>query len=216
MISAVEYITPEEMREAEERAVERGMAVEEMMENAGRAVADAVVEWCNPSGGIVVVCGSGNNGGDGFVAARHLSKRFKTSVVLLGRPGDIRTPEAKRNWERLAATKAETISAASIEEVRASAKVLELAEVIVAAILGTGIKGEVREPLATAMDLVNKSRAKKVAVDVPSGLDPGTGAVSRHTIRADLTVTFHRPKVGLRGRDEYTGQVVVAPIGIDE
>jgi NAD(P)H-hydrate repair Nnr-like enzyme with NAD(P)H-hydrate epimerase domain len=66
------------------------------------------------------------------------------------------------------------------------------------------------------MDMINRSGAKKVAVDVPSGLDPGSGAASRHTVRADVTVTFHRPKVGLRGREGYTGQVVVAPIGIGE
>jgi hydroxyethylthiazole kinase-like uncharacterized protein yjeF len=212
----VEYITPEEMREAEARAVESGMTVEEMMENAGRAVADTVAEWCNPRGSIVVVCGSGNNGGDGFVAARHLSKRFKASVVLLARPDAIRTLEARRNWDRLAAVGVKTIIADSVDEVRGLGRVLDDAEVIVAAILGTGIKGEVREPLATAMDLINRSKAKKVAVDVPSGLDPGTGAVSRHTVRADITVTLHRPKVGLRGRDEYAGQVVVAPIGIGE
>ena len=81
--------------------------------------------------------------------------------------------------------------------------------------MGTGVRGEVREPIATAIRLINSSSAAKVAVDLPSGLDPASGAVSSAgAVRADVTITLHRPKVGLRDREEYTGEVIVVPIGI--
>jgi len=89
------------------------------------------------------------------------------------------------------------------------------ADVIIVAIFGTGVKGgEVNEPYANAISLVNGSKGVKVAVDLPSGIDPATGAASRPTVRADVTLALHLPKVGLRGREEYTGEVVVVPIGI--
>ena len=92
---------------------------------------------------------------------------------------------------------------------------LASAEVIVVAIFGTGVKGGVvKEPYASAISMVNASRAVKVAVDLPSGIDPATGAASDPTVRADYTVALHLPKVGLRGREEFTGEVVVVPIGI--
>ena len=86
---------------------------------------------------------------------------------------------------------------------------------VVVAIFGTGVKGGVvNEPYATAISLVNGSKGVKVAIDLPSGIDPATGAASRPTVRADVTLALHLPKVGLRGREEFTGEVVVVPIGI--
>ena len=89
-------------------------------------------------------------------------------------------------------------------------------DVILDAILGTGVKGDVREPVASAVRLMNDTGSAKVAIDVPSGLDPLTGAAGAATVRADLTITLHRAKVGIRGKAEYTGEVLAVPIGIRE
>jgi len=211
-----DYIAPEEMADLERKAAAYGMGVGKLMENAGKAVADVVLERFRPRS-VAVVCGAGNNGGDGFVAARYLSKKCRVRVVLLTSPENIRTEEAKKNWAALSRTKAEVFAA---EDVRGLGKVegaIADSEVIVAAIFGTGVKGGVvREPYASAIEMVNRSSAVKVAVDLPSGIDPATGEPSSPSIRADLTVALHRPKLGLKGREEFTGEVVVVPIGIRE
>ncbi len=211
----VDYVTPEEMRRAEEEAASRGLGVEALMENAGRAVASVVDERYRPEGvrRVMVVCGTGNNGGDGFVAARYLKKKgWNVLVILLGGPFAIKTEEARKNWERVEPM---VVSVGDEESLKKHRKYFERSDVIIDAILGTGVHGELREPAATAVRMINDSGAAKVAVDVPSGLDPLTGDASGTTVRADLTVALHRAKTGLRGKDEYTGDVVVAPIGID-
>ncbi len=210
----MEYITPAKMAELERRASEYGLTVGELMENAGKGVADFVVSRYDPSR-VCVVCGSGNNGGDGSVAARYLSLVCDTTVLLLTDPARIRTPEARKNWERLRETSAKRLVVDDTEKLKRSSDPIEKSDVIVVAILGTGMQGGVvREPLATAIDLINASRAAKVAVDLPSGLDPSTGVVGRPTVRADVTLALHLPKVGLRERREFTGEIVVLPIGI--
>jgi hydroxyethylthiazole kinase-like uncharacterized protein yjeF len=164
---------------------------------------------------VCVVCGGGNNGGDGFVAARHLAGRHVVDVVLLTSPDKIRTEEARENWMALEGTGARLHVAEDLAALAKEEGLFASAEVIVVAIFGTGVKGGVvREPYATAISMVNASRAVKVAVDLPSGIDPATGTAGDPTARADYTVALHLPKVGLRGREEFTGEVVVLPIGI--
>ena len=103
----MEYITPKEMAELEKRATDHGLTVERLMENAGKSVADFVLSRYGSALRVCVVCGSGNNGGDGLVAARHLSRVCDTRVVLLANPGRIKSEEARRNWERLGRTSAQ-------------------------------------------------------------------------------------------------------------
>ena len=211
----LDYITPDEMSELERGASEYGLGVKELMENAGRGVAEFVLSRYGPGKRVCVVCGGGNNGGDGMVAARHLSARCTVDVILLARPGKIRSEEARENWEALAGTKAKLHVAEDAESLRENSGVLAGAEVIVIAIFGTGVKGGVvREPYATAISMINGSRVGKVAIDLPSGIDPATGAASRPAVKADVTVALHLPKIGLKGREEFTGEVVVVPIGI--
>jgi ADP-dependent NAD(P)H-hydrate dehydratase / NAD(P)H-hydrate epimerase len=211
----LEYITPEAMRELERGASEYGLGVRELMENAGRGVAEFVVSRYPSARRVCVVCGGGNNGGDGFVAARYLSVSREVRVILLTAPQGIRTEEARENWEALAGTRAEVFVAGEMSALAGLSSAISEADVIVAAIFGTGVKGGVvKEPYATAISMVNGSRAAKVAVDLPSGIDPATGAASLPSVRADVTLALHLPKVGLRGREEYTGEVVVVPIGI--
>jgi ADP-dependent NAD(P)H-hydrate dehydratase / NAD(P)H-hydrate epimerase len=212
-----DYITPQEMREAEARASSYGLDEAALMENAGRAVARVVEErYAGVRGSnVLVVCGLGNNGGDGLVAARHLGEPWKVRVLLLGRAAEIRTREAADNWGRLGPS-VEKTEAPDKPALLARRDWFAWADVVLDSILGTGVRGEVREPVATAIGLINSSRAARVAIDVPSGLDPLSGEAGSATVRADLTVTLHRAKTGLRGKDEYTGELIAVPIGIRE
>lgn len=207
------------MRSAEKRAVERGTSVAALMENAGRAVASTIDRRYGHLPGsnrkrALLVCGLGNNGGDGFVAARYLKKMgWSVLVILLGTPFGIKTAEASENWRRVESS---VISVERASELLRSRSYFERSDVIVDAIIGTGAKGGLREPAATAVNMINSSSAVKVSVDIPSGLDPLTGESSGPVVEADLTVALHRAKTGMRGRDEYTGEVEVVSIGIDD
>jgi hydroxyethylthiazole kinase-like uncharacterized protein yjeF len=211
----LDYITLDEMSALEKGASEYGLSVRDLMENAGRGVAEFILSRYGAVERVCVVCGGGNNGGDGFVVARHLSVLCMVKVILLTSPERIRTEEARENWHALARTKAELHVAADTDALVESSSIIAEADVIVVAIFGTGVKGGVvKEPSATAISMINKARGVKIAVDIPSGIDPETGAASHPTVRADVTVALHLPKIGLKGREEFTGEVVVAPIGI--
>jgi hydroxyethylthiazole kinase-like uncharacterized protein yjeF len=203
------------MKELERSASEYGLSLKQLMENAGKGVAEFVLSRYGPVRRVSVVCGGGNNGGDGFVAARYLAVCCGVKVILLTAPGRIRTEEARENWRALAGTEAEVHVADETSALVGLSSAITEADVIVVAMFGTGVKsGVVNEPYATAISLVNGSKGVKVAVDLPSGMDPATGAASRPSVRADVTLALHLPKVGLKGRAEFTGEVVVVPIGI--
>jgi hydroxyethylthiazole kinase-like uncharacterized protein yjeF len=217
LAAQVEYITPEDMMREEARAASLGTGVGKLMENAGAEVAREVERRYGPLFGkrILVVAGSGNNGGDGFVAARYLAAiGSKVKVLLLSSPDSIRTKEAETNWKRLGETTVEVLIARDGNELSKLRREFERAEIVIDAIFGTGIRGEVREPHATAIRLLNESRARKVALDIPSGLDPTSGEAKGTAVKADVTIALHKAKVGLRRRSEFTGEVVVVSIGI--
>jgi hydroxyethylthiazole kinase-like uncharacterized protein yjeF len=214
----VRYITPERMKELESLASSRGLGVGELMENAGRAVAEVVENryGSGKSKKVLVVCGTGNNGGDGFVAARYLSQLgWKVKVVLLADPGSIKTAEARENWSKLVPP-VRTETAPDAEALGRLKTRMKDQDVILDAIFGTGVRGEIREPAKTAVDLINLSGAAKVSIDIPSGVDPATGQVMGAAVRADLTVALHSAKTGLRGMEQYTGELIAVPIGIRE
>jgi NAD(P)H-hydrate epimerase len=195
-----------------------GMKRVYMMENAGHGVADFIIlKFKGKLRGkrIVAICGTGNNGGDGFVASRHLSHYYGATVqlVLLGFPNDLRTEEARINWEIIQKMDSiETMFGYEInDEIKKS---IQNAEVIIDGIFGTGIRGEIREPHVSAIELINKSKAYIVSVDVPSGIDPNSGRAHDKSIKADATVTFHRMKIGLLNNKKYTGVIHVEKIGI--
>ncbi|MCK5661574.1 MAG: NAD(P)H-hydrate epimerase, partial [Methanosarcinales archaeon] len=165
---------------------------------------------------IVMFAGTGNNGGDAFVAARHLAvlNAFSVSVVLLGHDRDIKTDEARSNF-RVQDTDSITVFKITDSSMLASlSDVIQSADCIVDAMLGTGIKGKVREPASTAIDIINGSSAFKIAVDVPSGCDGDTGRYDK-TVFADTTITFHRMKPGIKDA-KCAGTVKVVPIGIPD
>ena len=224
--SALPPMTAEAMRGADLRTQRLGTPGERLMEQAGCAVAAAARALLRsadrPPGAVVLVlCGPGNNGGDGFVAARHLSKAgVRAAAVLVSaddRPG---TPDARRNWDRLSGMRgAERIHVASAHDVAMLHNGLERAALVIDALLGSGVKGMLREPVRTAVDLISRGRSLGVpvlAVDTPTAVDLTSGEPSDPVVRADVTVTFHRPKQGLQGRigKALAGHVLVAPIGI--
>ncbi len=181
------------------------------MENAGAAVANAVKQKIS-SGKVVVMAGRGNNGGDAFVAARHLSN-YEVTVVLLGRKEEIKTPEALHNWNALEKTSIPLIRVT--DSTSFDHAMIKNADVIIDGIFGTGIRGKIHEPEYTAIDLINESNAFVISVDVPSGFDPDGGEFEK-SVHADLTMTFHRMKAGMLSKTsrKYTGEVRVVDIGI--
>ena len=214
----MEYITPEEMLEHERRASAKGVTVAALMENAGSGIASEIEARFKPIRGrrIVIVAGLGNNGGDGVVAGRYLdAKRATVVVFLLGDSKSIKGPESRQNWTRLEETNVKTIEITKAEEIELLQRALRNADVVVDSIFGTGVKGEIKDPYATAIRLINAADSTRVSVDIPSGLDPLTGVAKNPTVRADLTLTLHKPKTGLRGRKEFTGEVVIVPLGIE-
>jgi|tagenome__1003787_1003787.scaffolds.fasta_scaffold20950910_2 hydroxyethylthiazole kinase-like uncharacterized protein yjeF len=219
-------MTAEQMRGADRRAQRLGVAGRDLMEQAGTAVAAAARAVLNstdrPSSGVaLILCGPGNNGGDGFVAARHLAAADIQSFVVLvsidERPG---TMDAAANWDRLdGLDRVDRMHAASARDVSLLLNGLERAALVIDALLGTGVKGALRDPVSAGVDVCNAARRAGVpvlAVDTPTALDLSTGRPSDPNARADVTVTFHRPKEGLltkTGR-ALAGRVLVAPIGI--
>ena len=214
-----EPISSDQMYSIEDKAHNViGMKRVYMMENAGHGLADFIIlKFRGKLRGkrIVVICGTGNNGGDGFVAARHLSYYYGASVqlILLGSASDLRTEEAKINWQII--QKMDSIELITGNEINDKIKkTIEYADVIIDGIFGTGIRGEIREPHASAIKIINKSKAFVVSVDVPSGIDPNTGRAHDISVRADATVTFHRMKIGLLNNKKYSGTVHIEKIGI--
>ncbi len=208
------------------RAHAFGMPGERLMEHAGAAVAAATRALGEATGRlgkgpILVMCGSGNNGGDGFVAARRLAQGgFDVIAALVSSSPRPTTIDATRNWDRLAAEPRVTrVHAAVARELLILGNDVGHASIVVDALVGTGVSGVLREPIRGAVELIGRARqagVPVVAVDTPSAVDLSSGDPSDPVVQADLTVTFHRPKTGLRTRRgaALAGKVLVAPIGI--
>ena len=196
----------EGMRGVDKRAIkEQGVPSLELMEAAGRAVAE-VVAGLAPEGPVRVVCGKGNNGGDGFVAARLLrGMGFEVEVLLLW-PGEELRGDAAANFERSGGELVEGDLAGRLDGSGA----------VVDAIFGTGFEGVPREPAASAVRAINGCGAPVVACDIASGVDASSGEVAGEAVEADVTVTFHGAKLGQRIAPGkwHTGELRVAPIGI--
>lgn len=194
------------MRAVDRWAIEeQGVPSLELMEAAGTAVAESVAEL-SPQGPVRVVCGKGNNAGDGFVAARHLAGMGFEAEVLLLWPGDELKGDAAVNLGRV-----------DVEHVEGGLDArLAGSGAVVDAIFGTGFEGAPREPAAAAIEAINRCGAPVVACDIASGVDASSGEVAGAAVEADVTVSFHAAKVGQRIAPGKwgTGELRVAPIGI--
>jgi NAD(P)H-hydrate epimerase len=180
-----------QMRAVDRWAIdERGVPSLDLMERAGEGVAQAV-ELLAPDGPVAIVCGKGNNGGDGLVAARLLREAGRAVTVVCVSPPDELSPDARANLERLPGEQP-----AQLDE-SAARHAIEQAVVIVDALLGTGFAGVPQGAVAQAVEAVNAASGRVVSADVPSGVDASAGAVAGEAIDADLTVTFHAAKPGL-------------------
>lgn len=204
-------ITVKQMMQIEENGHQMGFLRKFMMENAGAAAVRRLVDKVGDvsSKKVLVFAGLGNNGGDALVISRHLAGYGTTvTLVLLGSPDKIKTEESRWNWQLL--EKMSSVKLIIGEQLQYNFD----ADVIIDGILGTGIAGTIREPYASAISFINKSKAFKLAVDVPSGLDPDTGNTANICVKADITVTFHKMKVGMPKRTDMCGQIFVEKIGI--
>jgi hydroxyethylthiazole kinase-like uncharacterized protein yjeF len=206
-------ITSREMRALEINSEYYGVSRLQLMENAGRRVADEIASRFEPKKTrIAIFCGSGGNGGDGFVATRHLTCRgFRVEVILAGKSRDIAKEETRRNWLALKALKDNIV----LHEVYDSTLIPTVkAEVVVDALLGTGLKGALRPPIIQVVEKINEMDAFCVSVDVPTGINSDSGEVLGNVVKADLTITFHKTKPGLVEAERFTGKLVVRDIGL--
>ena len=206
-------ITVKQMMQIEENGHQMGFLRKFMMENAGAAAVKRLVGKFDDikSKNVLVFAGLGNNGGDGLVIARHLSGYgSNVTVFLLGEPDNIRSEECSWNWNLLEKTKSvKLLTGGNLGDLNN----LEF-DIIIDGILGTGISGEIREPQSSAITFINKSNAFKLTVDVPSGVDPDTGNKNSPHVIADMTVTFHRMKIGMPKAKDVCGEIFVEKIGI--
>ena len=194
-------ITSQEMR-----ILEAGSAVPRasLMENSGRAVYQTIKQRIElKDKKILVICYHGNNGGDGFVAARYLSDEAETDLLFIGDENRMKK-EALANFRKIEHN--DRIQMLSDDDVN-----FEEYDIIIDAILGIGIKGRLNREISAIIDDVNNSKAYRVSVDIPTGMDPDTGEVFDKCINADLIVTFHDMKKGLEKLGE---NVVVADVGL--
>jgi ADP-dependent NAD(P)H-hydrate dehydratase / NAD(P)H-hydrate epimerase len=224
--AAQSAIGAEAMTGTDRRAQALGFSGVRLMENAGCAVAAVARALAAKTGRldrgpIVILCGPGNNGGDGFVAARHLSRHgLRTVAVLVAGEGRPTTPDATRNWDRLEVEDhVERIHTPVARDISILGQGIEKASLVVDALLGTGVHGPLRDPIRSAVELIGRARVAGIpilAVDTPTAVDLTSGELSDPVVRAHVTVTFHRPKTGLLTRRgaAMAGRVLVAPIGI--
>jgi ADP-dependent NAD(P)H-hydrate dehydratase / NAD(P)H-hydrate epimerase len=200
----------QQMRAIDRWAIEeRGIPSLELMERAGVGVAHAV-EQIAPDGPVAIVCGKGNNGGDGLVVARLLREARRDVTVLCVVPAQELSADARANLERLPGAPPVGLDDASARQAIAEALV------IVDALLGTGFEGVPRGAVAEAIETMNTTRAPVVSVDVPSGVDATTGMVAGAAVHADVTVTFHAAKPGLyiHPGKAHAGENTTVDIGI--
>jgi NAD(P)H-hydrate epimerase len=216
-------LTRAEVRNVDRRAIDEfGMTGLVLMENAGRGAAKRLIEL-GIDGSVIICAGKGNNGGDGFVIARHLERLgCDVRVLLFANPSEL-SGDAAANWRILEAAETPRVVLGRQPDLAEIDHMLTHADWIVDALLGTGTTGEIREPYRTAITSINRSARKVLAVDLPSGLDCDTGLPmdSRSSgpvlcVNATHTVTFVARKRGFDNphSQAFTGDVSVVDIGI--
>ncbi|MBU0469040.1 MAG: NAD(P)H-hydrate epimerase [Candidatus Omnitrophica bacterium] len=210
-------VTVKQIQKIDDIAINKyGIASVVLMENAGRAVSQEVKRMLpkNKKAKAIIICGSGNNAGDGFVVARHLNEmNVDVKVFMLGRASNLKN-DAKINYEIVKKLKIPIKEFKNVVERMIDD--IKKADVVVDAIFGVGLNRELKGTFFDAVEVINKFSKKVVSIDIPTGLDGTNGTVYGICIKADKTITFSLPKKGFfcgQGR-KFTGKVVIVDIGI--
>ncbi len=196
------YISADEMHALDLNCEYFGLSRLQLMENAGKGIAEEITRRFD-RGRVVIFAGTGNNGGDAFVAARFL-RGFDVEIILAG---DVKSEIARRNLEILRKS--------GFRIMRWDEHESGEYDLAIDALLGTGFRGELREPYRTIVNEINRSKAFVVSVDIPTGVDADSGRYET-AVKADVTVTFHRIKPGLVRAKEVAGEIIVKDIGIPD
>lgn len=192
-----------------------GISTLALMENAGRDIAEEAIKTLHNNGCVAIFCGKGNNGGDGFVAARHLLTRgVAPDIFLAGNISNVEN-EARINLEILLRLRQKIIEVEE-ENLYLVKNKISRYTLIIDALLGVGLKGKVRGIYRDLIGIINTSKAYILSIDIPSGLDATTGKVLGCCVKADKTVTFVAKKQGmvLGEGQKYCGRVEVANLGV--
>ena len=204
-------VTVAQMKQMEKDADAAGLSYTQMMENAGKAASDVLLE-VHSLQTAAVFCGTGNNGGDGFVVARHLAEAGKSvHIFLVG--GMPKTQDAALNFQKAKALGIPVFSLDALPDEEADW--CKKADAVVDGIYGTGFHGHLRPAGIAACSLIHASTGFCLALDLPSGLNADTGLAAHGAVRADLTVAFHRPKPCHRLNTSMCGKTQVVSIGIE-
>ena len=191
-------MNPREVKVLDKNSAFYGVPEEQLMENAGKGLAETIEKKydCKEC---IIFCGTGNNGGDGFVAARYLSQKCKVKILLLG---DIKSPLSLKNFRKV---KRLGVSVYRFNE-KIAKKCLNESDIIIDAMLGVGISGKLREPYSTAVRMINNTGKPIISVDIPTGFG------GKIAVKPSLTVTFHDKKDGMNKQN--SGEIIVKDIGI--
>jgi len=196
-------ITNQEMKQLEDNCEIPKIV---LMENAGKGIVKVLKEKFDlKEKKILIVTYHGNNGGDGFVAARHLCDDVEVDVIFVGDDSKLKN-EALSNFKKIENN--DKIQLLTLESVDFSDY-----DIIIDAIFGTGIEGEIKDPLATLIKNLNKSKAYKISIDIPSGINPDTGEKANVAFEPELIITMHDLKKGL---ENYKDKTIIVDIGIPQ
>lgn len=213
----MDSITSDEMRIIEDKAEKLGISKLILMENAGNSIVNYIKKNIIVNRKkIIIISGTGNNGGDGLVAARHLAcEGGIIYVILIGNPKKIKN-EAKVNWDILIkmGKTVNIIITETCDELANFSDLIKHSDIILDALLGTGIRGELKTIYKYVINLINKSKAFKISIDIPTGMDPNTGIILDKIVKPDVTITFHKIKKGLLVNKSQIGKLIVNSIGI--
>jgi len=209
-----DIITCEEMQALELNSEYLGVSTLQLMENAGKAVADEVIKRFEKTSRITIFAGVGRNGGDGMVSARHLAGAgFKVEFNLIGKENEIKDKAVFTNWKIIKNMN----SSIELKIIPDSSLINPVdSDIIIDALLGIGIKGKLREPILQAVKAINESKGFKIAIDVPTGINANNGEIMGDAVKSNLTITFHKKKAGFENpkAKEYIGELKVVNIGI--
>jgi NAD(P)H-hydrate epimerase len=207
-----EYLTVKEMVAIEMNASYLGVSTKLMMENAGRAIANEIMKRFPEGGKIVAVSGLTGNGGDAFTAARHLAcMGYHVESMVLGETKYIKQENTLSNYLIIS----NMVDSIKITVIKDSTLIPDIkADVIIDGLIGTSLKGPLRPPFLQMVRKINRLKAFKVSVDVPTGLEADSGIVYSEAVKADLTLTFHKPKLCYKYNPNATKELIRTSIGI--